>query len=46
MVAEDFSKYFSREKRDGVIRAQETSRRLMSTNELKQDLCAILKFNI
>ncbi|KAJ8387960.1 hypothetical protein AAFF_G00147510 [Aldrovandia affinis] len=29
----------SEEKSDGEIRAQETSRRLMSTNESKQDLC-------
>ena len=33
MVTEASSKYFSQEKRDGGIRAQETSRRLMSKAE-------------
>ncbi|KAJ8394997.1 hypothetical protein AAFF_G00039480 [Aldrovandia affinis] len=32
------------EKRDAGIRAQETSRRLMSKNESKQDLCNLAKF--
>ncbi|KAJ8399537.1 hypothetical protein AAFF_G00409480 [Aldrovandia affinis] len=39
MVTGASAKYFSQEKRDGGIRAQETSRRLMSKNESKQDLC-------
>ncbi|KAL3054343.1 hypothetical protein OYC64_006631 [Pagothenia borchgrevinki] len=44
MVTEASAKYFSQEKRDGGIRAQETSRRLMSNNESKQDLCNLAKF--
>ena len=39
MVTEASAKYFSQEKRDGGIRAQETSRRLMSKNESKHWLC-------
>ena len=45
MVTEASSKYFSHEKRDGGIRVQERSRRLMSRDESKQDLCALVKFN-
>lgn len=44
MVTEASAKYYSQEKRDGGIRAQETSRRLMSKNESKQDLCNLAKF--
>ncbi|KAG0718100.1 hypothetical protein GWK47_007861 [Chionoecetes opilio] len=44
MVTEASAKYFSHEKRDEGIRAQETSRGLMSKNELKQDLCSLAKF--
>lgn len=44
MVTEASAKYFSQEKRDGGIRAQETSRRLMSKNESKQDLCNLTMF--
>jgi len=44
MVTEASAKYFSQEKRDGGITAQETSRRLMSKNESKQDLCHLAKF--
>ena len=44
MVTEVSAKYFSQDKRDGGIRAQETSRRLMSKNESKQDLCNLAKF--
>ena len=44
MVAEGSAKYFSQEKKDGGIRAQETSRRLMSKNESKQDLCNLTMF--
>ena len=45
MVTEDSAQYFSQEKRGGEgSRAQETSRRLMSKNESKQDLCKLAKF--
>ena len=44
IVTEASAKYFSQEKRDGGIRVQETSRRLMSKNESKQDLCNPTKF--
>jgi len=43
MVLEASAKYFSQEKRDGGIRAHETSR-LMSINESKQDLCNLTTF--
>jgi hypothetical protein len=45
MVTEASGKYFSQEKRDGGIRAQETSRRLMSKNESKKDLFNLVQFN-
>ena len=38
MVTEASAKYFSHEKRDGGIRGQEASRRMMSKNDSKQDL--------
>ena len=44
MVTDASAKYFSQEKRDGAIRTQETSRRLMSKNESKQDLCKLANF--
>ena len=44
MVTEASAKYFSQDKRDGGIRTQEISRRLMSKNESKQDLCNLAKF--
>ena len=44
MVTEASSKYFSEEKRDGGIRTQETSRRLMPKAESKQDLFNMAKF--
>ena len=43
MVTEASAKYFSQEKRDGAIRAQETSRRLMAKNDSKQDLYNLVK---
>lgn len=44
MVTEASARYYSQEKRDGGIRAQETSRRLMSKNDSKQDLGNLAKF--
>ena len=44
MVTEASGKYFSHEKRDGVIKTQEASRRLMPRNESKQDLVNIANF--
>ena len=43
MLSEASDKFFSQENRDRGIRAQETSRRLMSKNESKQDLCNLVK---
>ena len=44
MVTAASAKYFAHEKRDEGIRVQETSRRLMSKNESKQDLYNLTKF--
>ena len=44
MVTESSVIYFSQGKRDGGIRAQETSMRLMSKAESKQDLFNLVKF--
>ena len=44
MVTKASSKYFSHEKRDGGIRTQEATRRLMSRNDSKQDLCKLTEF--
>ena len=44
MVTEASAKYFSPEKRDGAVKVQATSRRLMLKNESKQDLCNLTKF--
>ena len=46
MVTETSAKYYSQEKRDGGIRAQETSTRLMSKNDSKHNLCNLAKFMI
>ena len=42
-VTEAAGKVFSRGKRDGFIRVQEASRRLMNRNESKQDLMKLLQ---
>ncbi|QQP40751.1 Uncharacterized protein FKW44_017171 [Caligus rogercresseyi] len=44
MVTEASAKYYSQEKRDGAIRAQEASRRLMAKNDSKQDLFNLIKY--
>ena len=46
MVTEASAKYFSQEKRDGVIRTQEASRRLMAKNDSKQDFFNLAQFNV
>ena len=44
MVTEASAKYFSHEKRDGGIRGQEASRRMVSKNDSKQDLFDLVTF--
>ena len=43
-VTEAASKVFSHEKRDGYIRGQELSRRIMSQNQSKKDLINLTNF--
>ena len=43
-VTEAASKVFSHEKRDGYIRGQELSRRIMSKNQSKKDLINLTNF--
>ena len=44
MVTDALARYFSQEKMDRGIRTHETSKRLMSKNESKQDLCKLVNF--